>query len=77
MKIGDKEIKDLTAEELLLNFNSCLSAEAKRVKASEHVKFSKNNPKNIGNLPDINPAFLERKDALYAEIQKRKLEKWI
>ena len=70
-------IGDLTNQELILNYNSCISAESKRAEASKHDKFNKDNPKNIGSLTNINPAFLERKNALYAEIQKRKLENWI
>ena len=70
-------IGDLTDNELILNYKSCVSAESKRAEASKHDKFNKNNPKNIGPLPNINPAFLELKNALYAEIQKRKLENWI
>ena len=74
MKIGNKEISELTDEEVILNYNSCLLAEANRAEASKNVKFDKNNQKNVGSLPASNPAFVERKEVLLAEIQKRKLE---
>ena len=37
-------IGDLTDNELILNYKSCVSAETKRAEASTHDKFNKNNP---------------------------------
>lgn len=74
MKIGDKDISELTDNEVILNYNSIVLAEANRVEASKNIKFNKSNQKNVGSLPASNPAFIERKEALLSEIQKRKLE---
>lgn len=76
MNIGTKEIADLTDVELVANFKNCLDAEEKRRQASSHIKFNKNNAKNVGAFPNSNPAFLELKEALSTEINKRKLEVW-
>ncbi len=71
------EVATLSNSELLSNFKNCLDAEEKRRQAGSHVKFNKSNEKNVGSLPAPNPAFLEFKKALLAEITKRKLEQWI
>lgn len=74
MKVGNKEISDLTDAEVIANFKNCVDAEEKRRQAGTHIKFNKANEKNVGSLPSANPVFLELKKELQAEIIKRKLE---
>ena len=74
MRIGNKDLKDLTDEALLLNYNKCLSVEEKRLEVSQHIKFNKTNPNNVGRLPDISSVFINQKEALLEEIKNRKLE---
>lgn len=74
MKIGTKEISELSDSEIIANFKNCLDVEEKRRQAATHNKFNKANEKNVGPLPSSNPAFLNLKEALQNEITKRKLE---
>ncbi len=79
MKYGSTEIKDMLDIELVqacLNMNN---AEARRQRASNHEKF--NTDREIdGKLvkkmefPPINPEFLKLKDALFNELNNRKLK---
>lgn len=71
MKIGNKELSELSWEELSLNYNNCLEQENIRNEAATHTKFDQSNPKNVGRLPKPNTAFIELKNALLAEIKKR------
>lgn len=74
MKVGNKEVSELTDAEVIANFKNCVDAEEKRRQASAHIKFNKANEKNVGSLPSANPAFLELKKELQSEITKHKLE---
>lgn len=75
MKIGEKEISDLSDKELLEALSSYQEAEDKRNDASKHPKFDKESPKYIGEFPPINPEFAEIKKGLIEEIEKRNLGK--
>ena len=78
MKYGLVEISDMNDLELLSSYKSMQDAEKKRNLASEHPKF--NRDQVIDNkmikpmeFPPINPKFLELKNALIEEINKRNL----
>lgn len=75
MKIGEKEISDLSDKELLEALSSYQEAEDKRNDAAKHPKFDKESPKYIGEFPSVNPEFAEIKKGLIEEIEKRDLGK--
>jgi hypothetical protein len=65
------ELHDLALMQAVMDLNEAL---AKREQASKHPKFDKNNSKNVGSFPPPNPAFVELKAALEAEMNNRKLK---
>jgi len=78
MKCGQTEVSDMTDWNLLYQLKSMEEAEANRVLASQHPKF--NTDRTINNktikkqeFPSINPNFIELKNAIIEEINKRKL----
>ncbi len=75
MKYYNREISDLHDLALLQAYQNCEKIEEARLEASKHRKFDKNNSKNVGAFPPPNPAFIELKNELKSEIEKRKLDK--
>lgn len=71
MKYLDKELSEYTLQELELIWCDLQEAEAKREKASRHLKFDKVNNKKAMEFPPPNPNFLILKDAIVEEIKRK------
>jgi hypothetical protein len=78
MKCGQTEISDMTDWNLLHQLKSMKESESNRLLASQHPKFNTDrtiNSKTVKKqeFPAINPNFIELKNAIIEEINKRKL----
>lgn len=74
MQYNNRDIDQLLDTELIQICKSVNETLAKRNAASKHDKFNKNiGTKKKMEFPPINPEYLKLKNALFDELNKRKL----
>lgn len=70
MQYAGKDIRTISTLELLQAYNGCVAKEQEREIASKHPKF---NSLTGMKFPSINPVFVQMKNEIKAELEKRNI----
>jgi len=70
VQYAGKDIHTISTLELLQAYNGCVAKEQEREQASKHQKF---NSLTGMKFPPINPVFVQMKNEIKAELEKRNI----